>query len=182
MAFEIKETDIADLVIVNPFYANDDRGWFLKGFEKDVYKKLGLDYELNETFITKSKKNVIRGLHFQTREPQSKLVSVITGEIYDVAVDLRKNSKTYGKWHAEILSEENHAHYFIPKGFAHGFLVLSEEAIVMYQCSGKYDKETDTGIIWNDKTLNIEWLGVENAIISKKDIDLQTFKNFISNE
>ena len=130
-----------------------------------------------ETLFSHSKKGVIRGLHFQDVEPQAKLVSVTHGEIFDVGVDLRKGSKTYLKWYGTTLSNKNNKLLYIPRGFAHGFLALSNEVSVVYQCDNKYYKEYDSGIIYNDPTINIKWpdIGVE-FIISDKDKKLQTIK------
>ena len=118
-------------------------------------------------------------MHFQTNNPQIKMVRVVTGEIMDVAVDLRKDSPTFGMWESVILSQDNHKIFWIPAGFAHGFKVLSESAIVSYKCIGKYDKETDTGIYWNDDDLKIDWeIHSEDAIVSLKDNSLMTLKEF----
>lgn len=176
--FSFEKTDIKGLVVVKPFFVEDERGYFLKSFEKAIFKQNGIETEIFEDFESFSKKGVIRGMHFQTNQPQAKYVRTIVGTIFDVAVDLRKDSLTYGKWHGEILSEENKKGFFIPKGFAHGFLVLSEKALVSYKCEGEFDAGTDTGILWNDKTLGIEWPleKVENIIVSEKDGNLPNFK------
>lgn len=179
--FSSEDTEIQDLKIINTFYADDDRGIFLKYFERDVFKEYGINletvYEANESV---SKKGVIRGLHFQSSNPQAKILRVPYGKVLDIVVDLRKDSKTFGKNHSEILSDENKKIFFIPKGFAHGFICLSEIAIVSYLCDSKYSKRTDCGIIWNDKDLNIDWHlnMVEKIIVSEKDKNLQSFKEF----
>ena len=155
--FLFETTPIQDLMLINPFYMEDERGFFLKSFEKEIFRQ-----------------------NFQTEKPQAKLVRALTGTIYDVVVDLRKASETFGKWHAEILSADNHKAFFIPKGFAHGFLVLSDSALVSYKCEGAFSKKTDTGIVWNDPELKIDW-PLENLaepIISAKDKNLMTFKNY----
>lgn len=179
--FSFEETSIKDLKIINPFYADDERGIFLKYFEKDIFREQEINieaaYEANESI---SKKGVIRGLHFQISNPQAKLLRVPYGKILDVVVDLRKNSKTFGKHHSELLSDENKKILYVPKGFAHGFICLSEIAIVSYLCDSKYSKGTDGGILWNDKDLKINWQ-IENVgelIISNKDRELQSFKEF----
>jgi len=178
--FSFKKTPIKDLFIIDPLYMEDVRGYFLKSYEREIFKNNGIETDIFEDFESYSKKDVIRGLHFQTHKPQAKLVRVLIGEIFDVAVDLRKDSETVGKWHAEILSDRNRKSFFIPKGFAHGFLVLSESALVSYKCDGVFSKETDTGIIWDDNDLNIEWPlnGVGKTIISDKDCKLQRYKEY----
>jgi len=165
--------------LIQPFYMEDERGYFLKNIEKDVFKEWGLDAEINETFYSLSKKGVIRGLHFQTKEPQAKIVSVLKGEVKDVIVDLRKGSETFGKYLAVNLSEQNRNVVWIPKGFAHGFEVLSNEALVSYTCVGKYLNEYDNGIVWKDEALAIEW-HTKEPIVSKKDDSLMTFEKFCS--
>ena len=178
--FSFETTSIRDLMIIHPFYMEDERGFFLKSFEKEIFWQNGIKTEIFEDFESYSIKGVLRGLHFQTEKPQAKLVRALTGTIYDVAVDLRKTSKTFGKWHAEILSVDNHKAFFIPKGFAHGFLVLSDNALVSYKCEGAFLKETDTGIVWNDPELKIDWPTnqVDEIIVSEKDRRLQTFSHF----
>lgn len=174
--FSIEEVGMG-LKLITPFYVEDNRGYFLKSFEKNIFKQLGIENELAETFESYSKKDVIRGLHFQTKNPQIKIVRAITGKILDVAVDIRKDSETFGKWYAVELSAENNLSFYIPQGFAHGFRVLSEEAIVSYQCIGQYEKGSDTGIVWNDKDLGIEW-GIENPIVSERDKELMGFREY----
>lgn len=178
--FSFESTPIKDLIIVNPFYIEDERGFFLKSFEKEIFRQNGIQTEVFEDFESYSVKGVIRGLHFQTEKPQSKLVRTLTGTIFDVAVDLRVESETFGKWYAEVLSSENHKAFFIPKGFAHGFLVLSDSALVSYKCEGAFSKETDTGILWNDPDLKIDWpiKDFSKPIISTKDKNLMDFKNY----
>lgn len=175
--FSCMNLEIEDVKLIKPFYLEDERGYFLKNIEKDIYKDWGLEVEVYETFETYSKKGVIRGLHFQTKNPQAKIVRVIKGEIRDVVVDLRVDSKSFGKHIAVKLSEENHNILWIPQGFAHGFEVLSEDALVSYVCIGKYLKEYDTGIVWNDVDLDISW-ETKNPIVSEKDASLQTLNMF----
>ena len=177
MAFEAEKLTIDGLQVINPFYMEDDRGSFTKTYEKDVYAALGIEGYLAETFETMSKKDVIRGMHFQTFEPQGKLVRAVFGEIMDVAVDLRVGSPTFGKWESVILSEANHKMFWIPAGFAHGFVVKSDKALVSYSCIGKYHGEADTGIVWNDADLAIDW-GIDMPIVSDKDSKLMTFREF----
>lgn len=181
LQFNAKEIDgFNGLKTITPFYMEDERGFFLKGYEKDFFAKLGICGEIQEDFESFSIKNVIRGLHFQIKNPQAKLVRALTGQIYDVAVDLRKDSPSYGKWHAEILDCNIHNAYYIPQGFAHGFMVLSDSALVQYKCIGKYMKEYDSGIYYRDNDLKIDWPinEKESLIISQKDSDLISFKMF----
>lgn len=176
--FEAKDLPISGLKLIQPLYVDDERGYFLKGYEESIFTSIGVPFEITEDFESFSKKGVVRGLHFQTSNPQTKLVRVLMGGIYDVAVDLRMGSPTFGRWHAEYLSSDNHAGFYIPSGFAHGFVVLTDSALVQYKCERPYDANTDTGIVWNDSELAIEWPFVEQLIISKKDAGLQTFSKF----
>lgn len=163
--------------IITPFFLKDERGYFLKSLEKDVFSEWGLDVEIQEEFESYSRRGVLRGLHFQTKEPQIKLVRVIRGKIHDVVVDLRKGSQNFGKYLDVVLDDKEHKSLWIPAGFAHGFEVLSEEALVSYQCIGKYQKEFDTGICWNDKELAVKW-ETKNPIVSDRDAALMTFREF----
>ena len=157
----------------------DNRGYFLKSFEYDIFKKMGLENKIAENFESYSLKNVIRGLHFQTKNPQIKLIRVISGEILDVVVDLRKGMPTYGKSFLIIINSSNHKQLYIPAGFAHGFKVISDYTIMSYICIGKYEKGYDNGIIWNDSKLNIDWrLDNQTPKLSEKDKNLMTFDEF----
>lgn len=176
--FEIQELEIEGIKRIIPFYMEDSRGYFLKSFEKDIFKSLGVQTEIYEDFESFSRGGCVRGLHFQTRQPQSKLVRVIKGEIRDVVVDLRKGSKTFGKHMEIMLTEKNRNMLWISAGFAHGFEVLSEAAIMSYKCFGKYLKEYDAGIRWNDGDLSIKWKTL-NPILSEKDRSLMTFDEFV---
>lgn len=180
MGFDVTSLKLNGLKLITPFYMEDERGCFIKYFEKEKFKKMGINIEVMEAFETTSCKNVIRGLHFQDFEPQGKLVRVIKGEIMDVAVDLRKGSETFGQWEAVELSEDNHRIFWIPKGFAHGFVVRSEYAIVSYSCDGKYHNKHDTGIIWNDEEIGINW-NVKKPILSDKDRNLMSLKDYMAN-
>lgn len=175
--FEIKEMSIEGVKLITPFYSEDSRGYFLKSVEKDVFKKWGMDIDIYEDFESYSKKNVIRGMHFQTQHPQVKLVRAIRGMIHDVVVDLRRNSETFGQYVDVILSEENHNSLWVPAGFAHGFEVLSEDAIMSYKCVGKYLAGYDTGICWNDTDLNLPWQ-TKAPVVSDKDATLMSFQEF----
>ena len=181
--FSFQETSINGLLKITPFNATDIRGCFTKDYSNDVFQKNGLSYELQEVFYTTSFKGVIRALHFQREKQQPKLVRCIWGHVYDVVVDLRKNSPTFRLWHAFDMSKENQIELLIPAGCAHGYLVL-EESIVSYKCAEKFYGEYDDGILWNDPDINIEWPlekigGIEGLIIADKDKSLQSFAEFI---
>lgn len=180
MGFEFKELELKGAYLISNFYAGDNRGGFTKTFEKDIYKEAGIKFQLNETFASRSMKNVIRGLHFQTHNPQAKLVSVVTGAVWDVIVDLRPDSSTYGKWIAHELSAENHLSFYVPRGFAHGFASLEDNTVMLYQCDGKYNSDTDTGIRFDDPEIGIEWPVDENvAIHSARDLKLGSFQEYL---
>jgi len=166
-----KETGIEGLFVIEPTVYSDERGYFMETYVKKDFVELGIDTEFVQDNQSKSKKGVLRGLHYQINYPQSKLVRVISGEVYDVAVDLREGSETYGKYFGEILSAENKKQFFIPKGFAHGFLVLSDEAEFVYKVDDFYHPNDEGGIIYNDETINIDWPldRVKNLILSEKD-------------
>ncbi len=172
--FKKKETGIEGLYVIEPTVFEDNRGFFMETYNKKDFKEIGIDTEFVQDNQSKSIKGVLRGLHFQKEFPQAKLVRVIKGEVYDVAVDLRKDSKTYGKYYGVTLTEKNRLQFFIPRGFAHGFLVLSEEAEFTYKCDDLYHPNDEGGIIWNDKKINIQWPlekvgGISNLIQSDKD-------------
>ena len=176
--FNVISTRIDGVKIITPFYREDYRGYFLKDFEKDYFESCGLESELYECFQSYSKANVIRGLHFQIKNPQLKIVSTIVGVVHDVVVDLRKDSSTFGEYFDVIISDENHNRLIVPKGFAHGFEVLSDYAIMSYKCIGKYEKDTDVGIKYNDLTIGIKWQN-ENPIVSERDLGLMSFEQFV---
>ncbi|MBS7526601.1 dTDP-4-dehydrorhamnose 3,5-epimerase [Fusibacter paucivorans] len=179
----VTNTGLAGLVIIEPTIFGDDRGYFLEAYNTNEFKKHGLPTKFVQDNESMSKKGVLRGLHFQTNNPQGKLVRVVTGEVYDVAVDLRGNSVTYGKWAAVVLSGTNKKMFYIPPGFAHGFLVLSDEAVFTYKCTTPYDPYSDSGILYNDNDLGIEWpiSEGENLLLSEKDKCLKSFSNFKTN-
>lgn len=176
--FKFIETSIEGVYIIEPTVFGDERGYFMETYHADEFKKAGLDFDFVQDNQSKSKQGVLRGLHFQYKKPQGKLVRVIRGEVFDVGVDLRQNSPTYGKWEGLILSEENKKQFYIPEGFAHGFLVLSEEAVFTYKCTNFYDGEDEGGIVWNDPDIGINWPldRVEKVILSKKDMKLNRLK------
>lgn len=170
---------IEGLCIIEPKVHSDERGYFMETYNANDMKEAGLDINFVQDNQSASVKGVLRGLHFQKQFPQTKLVRVIKGEVFDVAVDLRNGSPTYGKYHSELLSAENRKQYLIPKGFAHGFLVLSDEAEFCYKCDDFYHANDEGGIIWNDKDLNIKWPieDEKELIISTKDQMLGRFKD-----
>ena len=176
--FVFTKLKLKDAYCIDYFHLGDSRGFFIKNFEKDIYKNFGIEFSVNETFVSGSSKNVIRGLHFQTKNPQAKLVCVLKGKVWDVIVDLRASSITYGKWEAFELSAENHRALYVPRGFAHGFVALADDTMMLYQCDGAYDKETDTGIRFDDEDIGIKWpISLNTAIHSSRDLELVTLKD-----
>lgn len=177
--FQFQETELKGLIMIDTFCAEDVRGYLLKDYSQEVFAQNGIQHDLREVFYTSSYKGVIRALHFQRVHQQPKLIRVVKGSVYDVAVDLRKNSPTFGKWQGFYLSEENKSELLIPGGFGHGYLVL-EDSIVSYKCAEKFYGEYDDGIMWNDPDIGIEWPlnRVDRVILAEKDMHLQTFKEF----
>ena len=169
--FKKIETSIDGVCIIEPSVFGDSRGYFMETYSKAEFEEIGLYFVQDNQ--SKSSKGVLRGLHFQKENTQAKLVRVIKGEVFDVAVDLRPGSKTYGKWEGVILSEENKKMFMIPKGFAHGFLVLSEEAEFTYKCDDIYNHEAEGGLAWNDPEVGIEWplgdMKESDLLTSEKD-------------
>jgi len=155
--FKFVKTFIEGLYIIEPTIFGDERGYFMETYHAKEFTEAGIDVRFVQDNQSKSRKGVLRGLHFQYTNPQGKLVRVIKGEAFDVAVDLRKDSSTYGKWEGVILSEENKKQFYVPEGFAHGFLVLSDEAEFTYKCTNFYNANDEGGILWNDSDINIEW-------------------------
>lgn len=170
------KTKIEGVYIIEPKVFGDSRGFFMETYNEDDFKKAGLNYTFVQDNHSKSHKGVLRGLHFQKNHPQAKLVRVIKGEVFDVTVDLRKNSPTYGKWFGEILSSDNKKMLMIPRGFAHGFLVLSDEAEFVYKCDDLYHPEDEGGIMYNDPDINISWPDVGTIELSEKDKKHPTLK------
>lgn len=180
--FDFKKTEIEGLIEVVPFNSDDIRGCFTKDYSKEVFEANGIHHDLAEVFYTTSHKGVIRALHFQRVKQQPKLVRCITGHVWDVVVDLRKESPTFSKHVVFDLIGEKHNQILVPAGCAHGYLVL-EDSIVSYKCSEKFYGEYDDGIIWSDPDLAIEWPielvgGIQNLIISEKDKQLMSFKAY----
>lgn len=171
---------IEGLQVITPFVAEDDRGLFHKTYEHNIFKEHGIDIECSELEESVSAKGVLRGLHMQHTEPQHKLVRVISGEIFDVAVDARRGSPTFGKYYSVILSAENKKMFYIPAGFFHGFLTLRENTVFNCLCCGDYNKAYDGGIRWNDESIGIEWPldMVDKVILSDKDHNAISFKEY----
>lgn len=169
MAFIFSKTDIEGVYVIEPKIFGDNRGYFMETYNENEFKAAGLDYRFVQDNQSKSHKGVLRGLHFQKTYPQAKLVRVLEGEVFDVAVDLRKGSETYGKWTGVILSAEKGNQFMIPRGFAHGFVVLSETATFAYKCDDFYHPEDEGGIMWNDPDVNIIWPYEGEVALSDKD-------------
>ena len=169
--FNFIKTKIDGVIIVETKVFGDNRGYFMETYHEQKFIEGGITAKFVQDNQSKSTKGVLRGLHFQKNHPQAKIVRVIKGEVYDVAVDIRKDSPTYGQYIGVVLSEENKKQLFIPKGFAHGFLVLSDEAEFVYKCDDFYDPEDEGGILWNDPTIGIEWPldEMEEIKLSEKD-------------
>lgn len=155
--FNFNVTRIDGVYIIEPKTFGDSRGYFMETYNKEQFCEAGLNMIFVQDNESKSSKGVLRGLHFQKKHSQGKLVRVTKGEVFDVAVDLRTGSPTYGQWEGVILSDENKKQFYIPEGFAHGFLVLSDEAVFNYKCTDLYSPEYDGGVMWNDPEINIEW-------------------------
>jgi dTDP-4-dehydrorhamnose 3,5-epimerase len=176
----IEKNHIEGLLVIKPEVFEDERGYFFESYNEERFRKLGIDVKFMQDNESKSGKSVLRGLHFQVPPfEQGKLVRVIRGAVLDVAVDLRKSSPTYGKWASIELSEKNKWMYWIPAGFAHGFLTLEENTIFFYKCTQVYNKESEKGISWNDTDLKIDW-GTVNPLVSEKDKTAGKFRDFVS--
>ena len=168
---KVTACDIEGLYVIEPAVFHDERGYFMETYNQNDFREAGLNMVFVQDNQSASKKGVLRGLHFQINYPQDKLVRVVAGEVYDVAVDLRKGSKTYGKWFGVLLSAENKKQFFIPKNFAHGFLVLSDHAEFAYKCTDFYHPNDEGGLSWRDPDINVQWPIPEGMelIISEKD-------------
>lgn len=173
------ETGFRDLVVLEPKIFKDNRGYFFESFNRNIFKELNLPVDFDQDNQSQSQFGTIRGLHYQIApHSQAKLVRVLQGKIYDVAIDLRKGSPTYGKWYGIELSEDNMKQLYVPHGFAHGFSVLSETTTILYKCEGFYNSEAERGIMFNDEELGIEWqLETDDVILSTKDKVLPAFKD-----
>ena len=180
--FEFKETPLNGAYLIRPFFAPDERGCFIKDYNIEEFKKNGIQHDLKEVFYTVSHKGVIRAIHFQLGHQQAKLVRCVQGRIYDVIVDLRKESETFGQWKGYELSSENRLELYVPEWFGHGYLVL-EESIVSYKCGEVFYGEGDSGIRYDDQDIAVEWPyemvgGKEKLIISEKDKGLMSFEKY----
>ena len=180
--FDFQKTELEGAYLIKPFYANDERGGFIKDYNVDTFKANGIEHELKEVFYTISHKGVIRALHFQLVKQQAKLVRCVKGHVYDVIVDLRPNSPTFGKWQGFDLSEDNRLELYIPEYFGQGYLVL-EDSIVSYKCGEVFYGDGDSGIMYNDTEIGVDWPfekigGIENLIISEKDKNLMSFDDY----
>lgn len=162
-------TSIADVMLLEPKVHGDQRGFFLETYRKEVFEQAGINQEFVQDNHSKSAGGVLRGLHYQLQQPQGKLVRVVQGEIFDVAVDLRRSSPTFGKWVGELLSADNKRALWVPPGFAHGFLVTSATAEVAYKCTTYYAPEFEHCLLWNDPALAIDWPEVQTVLLSDKD-------------
>lgn len=179
---KITKTEINDALIIEPVVHGDHRGFFLETFQADRYRELaGINFDFVQDNHSRSAKGVLRGLHFQKTKPQGKLVRVVRGEVYDVVVDIRKGSPTYGKWTATTLSEDNKRQFWVPPGLAHGFLTLSESADLEYKCTDYYDPSDEGCLLWNDPELDIKWPDIK-PILSDKDRQGSTLKSLYEHQ
>ena len=171
---------IKGLYVIEPAVFGDERGYFMETYNYNDFAEVGIDCKFVQDNQSSSTKGVLRGLHYQINHPQDKLVRVVRGEVFDVAVDLREGSPTFGKWYGEILSAENKKQFFIPKNFAHGFLVLSESAEFAYKVTDFYHPNDEGGIIWDDPDIGVEWPldGIKEVILSEKDKAQKTFRDY----
>ena len=167
--FTFHPTEIPGVYLIDVKSYGDRRGYFMETYKESDFREAGLNYTFVQDNQSASRKGVLRGLHFQKQHPQAKLVRVLRGEVFDVAVDLRGGSATYGKWVGALLSGENHRQLMIPRGFAHGFVVVSESAEFAYKCDDFYHPEDEGGIMWNDPAIGIEWPDVGEILLSEKD-------------
>lgn len=161
------ETDLPGCVVIEPRVFGDDRGFFFESFNRDKLAEHGLSPRFVQGNVSRSRRGVLRGLHYQWPRPQGKYVSVIEGEVWDVAVDIRRGSPTFGRWTAVVLSADNKRHFWIPEGFAHGFVTLSEYAVFTYLCTETYDAQADAGVRWDDPALAIDWPVAEPELSAK---------------
>ena len=180
--FDFQPLDLKGAFLIKPFHTTDERGGFIKDYNVDVFRTHGIDYELKEIFYTLSRRGVIRAIHFQLNRQQPKLVRCISGHVYDVIVDLRPDSPTYGHWLGFHLTEANTLSLLVPAYFGHGYLVI-EDSVVSYKCAEVFYAADDSGIMYNDPEIGIDWPlemidGIENLIISEKDLHLMSFKEY----
>jgi dTDP-4-dehydrorhamnose 3,5-epimerase len=171
MKFKATKTVLEGALIVEPTVFSDDRGYFFESYNKVDFSEIGIDVDFVQDNQSKSIRGTLRGLHFQKKHPQAKLVRVLSGRVFDVAVDLRKDSPTFGQWAGVVLDDENKKQFFVPIGFAHGFLTLSEDAVFSYKCSDFYYSKDEGGVLWNDARIGIDWPldEIEIPLLSDKD-------------
>jgi dTDP-4-dehydrorhamnose 3,5-epimerase len=181
MQFKVEDTTLKDLFVITPDIFKDDRGFFTETYRKDKFAEFGVDVEFVQDNHSRSPRNVLRGLHFQWEPPMGKLMRVTQGTAFLVAVDIRLGSATFGKWIGIEASAENRKQVYAPAGFARGFCVLTEFAEIQYKCTGVYNGNAESGILWNDPSIGIEW-PVKEPILSKKDEVAQTLKQWLSKE
>ena len=172
---KIIKTELEGALIIEPRVFEDARGYFMETYQYERYKDAGIDKVFVQDNLSYSEKNTLRGLHYQINKPQAKLVQVLKGKVFDVAVDIREGSSTYGKWTGVELSDENKRQFYIPEGFAHGFCVLSETAYFVYKCSDYYSPEDEMGILWSDPDIGIKW-PVSEPVLSEKDMKYSSLK------
>ena len=176
---EVTKTRVDGVLLIKPKVFGDERGYFVETYQKDRYSEIGITHPFVQDNHSMSRRGILRGLHYQTKHPQGKLVMVSLGAVFDVAVDIRPDSPTFGKWFGAILSQENQHQLWIPPGLAHGFLVLSDIAHFHYKCTDFYDPKNETSILWNDPELNIEWPFAEDVVLSQKDMNALSFKSAV---
>lgn len=176
---KFKPTDLPGVIVIEPQVFGDERGFFMETWTRQKFKEGGIDFDFVQDNHSKSKGGVLRGLHYQIKNPQGKLVRVLSGEVYDVAVDMRKSSPSFGKWYAEILTGENKKMLWVPPGFAHGFYVMSDEAEFVYKCTDYYAPQYERTLMWNDPTIGVDWplAPDQPPLLSAKDQDGQSFSN-----
>lgn len=178
---KIIETHIADVLLIEPKVFGDDRGFFMESYQQQRYAEIGIDRAFVQDNVSSSRRGVLRGLHFQNPNPQGKLVSVLQGEVYDVAVDIRVGSPSFGQWYGAYLSGENKRQLWVPEGFAHGFCVTSESALFTYKCTDYYAAPYEASILWNDPAIGIEW-PTQSPVLSAKDSAAPSLKDIPSEQ
>lgn len=176
---EVTKTRVDGVLLIKPKVFGDERGYFVETYQKERYSEIGITHTFVQDNHSMSRRGILRGLHYQTKHPQGKLVMVSLGAVFDVAVDIRLDSPTFGKWFGAILSQENQYQLWIPPGLAHGFLVLSDIAHFHYKCTDFYDPKNEASILWNDPELNIEWPFAEDVVLSQKDMNALSFKSAV---
>ena len=176
---EVTKPRVDGVLLIKPKVFGDERGYFVETYQKERYSEIGITHPFVQDNHSMSRRGILRGLHYQTKHPQGKLVMVSLGAVFDVAVDIRPDSPTFGKWFGAILSQENQHQLWIPPGLAHGFLVLSDIAHFHYKCTDFYDPKNEASILWNDPELNIEWPFAEDVVLSQKDMNALSFKSAV---